>query len=105
MNNNKISNMKTEVPETTQMNDKDYITDMLATEKDMLKNYCIAMTEASNEELHNQFKNFFNDIDNLEREIYELMFQKGWYSLEKAESQKIQEKYNMLSQQTSQLCK
>ena len=51
--NNKISNPKTDVPNTSEMNDKDYITTMLSIEKAMAKDYAVALTEASNTDLYN----------------------------------------------------
>ena len=97
MNNNKISNPKTKVPTGINMNDKDYLTCLLTILKEMSKNYSIAMTEASNEHLYKSYHSIFNEVSKLQRETYELMFQNGWYSLEKAEQTKITEKYNMLS--------
>lgn len=101
--NNKISNTKTEVPTTTQMNDKDYITTILTLEKSMVKNYAVALTEASNNELYNDYLDMFNDVSELQREIYNLMFKKGWYQLEVAEDNKIEQKINSLSEELSQL--
>ena len=103
MNNNKISNPKTETPPGIAMNDKDYITTLLTCLKEMTKNYTTAMTEASNESLHKSFHSNFEELMNLQREVYELMFRKGWYSLEKAETQKITEKYNTLSKEYQDL--
>lgn len=103
MNNNKISNPKKETPTGINMNEKDYITCLLTILKDIEKNYCIAMTEASNETLYNSYKNTFDTIASLQRKTYELMFQNGWYSLEQAENTKIQEKYQMLSQEYQDL--
>lgn len=103
MNNNKISNPKTETPKGINMNDKDYITCLLTILKEMEKNYTIAMTEASNETLYKTYSNIFTNIANLQRKTYELMFQNGWYCLEKAESTKIQEKHQMLSQEYQDL--
>ena len=60
--NNKISNQKTEVPQTNEMNDKDYITTILSIEKEIVKNYATAMTEASNDELCNDFHDMFDDV-------------------------------------------
>ena len=97
MNNNKISNPKTEVPIGINMNDKDYLTCLLTILKEMSKNYSVAMSEASNEHLYKSYHSIFNEVSKLQRETYELMFQNGWYSLEKAEQTKITEKYNMLS--------
>ena len=97
MNNNKISNPKTKVPAGINMNDKDYLTCLLTILKEMSKNYSTAMTEASNEHLYKSYHSIFNEVSKLQREVYELMFQNGWYSLEKQDKTKINEKYNMLS--------
>lgn len=103
MNNNQIKNTKVEVPTGISMNDKDYINSLLSCLKEMVKNYSIAMTEASNENLFNEYKNMFDEYANLQRETYELMFRKGWYVLEKAEIQKIGEKYQTLNQEFTEL--
>lgn len=103
MNNNKICNPKTEVPTGTKLNDKDYLNSVLSMLKEMEKNYTIALTEASNEILFSKYENMFNDIKNLERDVYELAFRKGWYTLEKAENTKITEKYNNLNQEFTDL--
>ena len=39
----------------------------------------------------------------MQREVYELMFLNGWYVLEKAESNKIQDKYQTLNQDLNDL--
>lgn len=101
--NNKISNPKTEVPSTTTMNDKDYITTILTLEKAIVKDYAIALTEASNNELYNDYFDMFNDVSELQREVYDLMFRKGWYSLEVAEDGKINQKIDCLTKDLSQL--
>ena len=103
MNNNKICNPKTEVPSGTILNDKDYLNSVLSLLKDMEKNYATVLTEASNEYLFGKYENMFNDIKNLQRDVYELAFKNGWYSLEKAEDTKITEKYNMLNQEFTDL--
>lgn len=103
MNNNKICNPKTEVPTGTKLNDKDYLNSVLSMLKDMEKNYTMALTEASNENLFSKYENMFNDIKNLQRDVYELAFRKGWYTLEKAENTKISEKYNTLNQEFTDL--
>ena len=103
MNNNKVCNPKTETRAGITMNDKDYLTCLLTILKEMEKNYATAMTEVSNESLHKSYQSIFTQISNLQRESYELMFQNGWYCLEKAENQKITEKYNMLSREYQDL--
>ena len=101
--NNKISNPKTETPMGITLNDKDYITCLLTALKEMTKNYVTAMTEASNESLYRSYNSIFNKVTELQREVYELMFRKGWYSLEQADQQKITEKFNLLSQEYQDL--
>lgn len=97
--NNKISNPKTEVSTGIKMNDKDYLNCLLTCLKDMTKNYTIAMTEASNESLYKSYNSTFQELIKLQRKAFELAFKKGWYSLEKAETNKIDEKLNMLSKE------
>ena len=101
--NNKISNPKTEVPTGIKMNDKDYLNCLLTCLKDMTKNYTIAMTEASNESLYKSYNSTFQELIKLQRKAFELAFKKGWYSLEKAETNKIDEKLNMLSKEYQDL--
>ena len=97
--NNNISNPKTEVPKGTNINDKDYMNSLLSTLKEMIKNYTVALTEVSNETLYSEFKNMFDEYSSLQREVYEIMFKKGWYVLEKAEQQKLNTKYQTLNQE------
>lgn len=101
--NNKISNPKTEVPTGLALNDKDFITSLLTCLKEMQKNYAVALTEASNEFLYNKYEKIFNEISIYQRKLYELMFRKGWYCLEKCETNKINTKYQMLSKEYQDL--
>ena len=103
MNNNKISNTKVEVPNGVELNDKDYINSVLSSLKEMSKNYVIAMTEASNEVLYERYFEMFNNISTLGRDVYELMFRKGWYSLEEAQEMKVNQKLNMLTTEYNDL--
>ena len=69
----------------------------------MVKNYAVTLTEASNENLYNNYKEMFDRYIKMQREVYELMFRNGWYSLEKAEMQKINSKMQMLGQEITDL--
>ena len=99
MNNNEISNPKVEVPKGMQLNDKDYMNALLSTLKEMVKGYSTVLTEVSNENLYNQYKEMFDEYATLQREVFEVMFRKGWYSLEAAENNKINTKYQTLKQE------
>ena len=69
--------------------DKDKFYEVTNKVKDMEKNMTIALTEASNEKLYNAYLKMFDDIKNMQREAYELMFEFGWYSLEEAKTTKV----------------
>lgn len=101
--NNQISNPKTPVPTGLALNDKDMLSSLLSSLKDMQKNYALAMTEASNEQLYDKYKTVFINVADLQRETYELMFKNGWYQIEKAEQQKISSKYQTLTQEYNDL--
>lgn len=103
MNNKKIANAKVEVEKGVELNDKDYLNCLLSNLKEMSKNFCIALTEASNEVLYKKYFEMFLNISNLQRETYELMFRKGWYSLEEVEETKLNEKLNMLTTEYNDL--
>jgi spore coat protein CotF len=103
MNNNTVSNPKTEVPQTVEMNDRDYINDVLEGEKNMTNNLSIVLNEASNETFFKDILDMFSENQAMARSLYNLMFQKGWYSLEKAEQTKIDQKVNEYSGRLSEL--
>lgn len=97
--NNKICNPKVEVPKGLALNDKDYLNSCLSLLKEMEKNYTVVLTEASNENLFGKYDEIFNEIKSLQREVFELAFRKGWYTLEKAPTNKVSEKYEMLNKE------
>lgn len=99
----KITNPKVEVPTGIELNDKDYCTCLLSTLKEMSKNYSLAMTEVSNEWLYQIYRDIFLDLSDLQREVFELMFENGWYALESVTQTKLDEKYKMLSQEYQDL--
>ena len=101
--NNKISNEKVPVEDGIELNDKDYINSVLSTLKELVKNYAVALTEASNEILYSKYKTMFDEYSSLQREVYEIMFRFGWYELEKSDNTKINEKYTMLNQEFTKL--
>ena len=92
----KIGNTVTEVPKGIELNEKDYCMCLLTTIKEMGKNYVVAMTEASNEWLYNNYREIFNKISDLQRKLYVQMFRNGWYQLESVSATKLDEKYTML---------
>ena len=102
---NMIQNEETQIPKTSEMNDCDYLNDVLETEKNMSVNMTIALNEASNEKLYDELFDIFKDIKQCQRNLYECIFKNGWYSLEKAQDQKITQTYNKLEQKYQELQK
>jgi spore coat protein CotF len=99
---NKIQNPAVQIEKTRQMNDRDFTNDMLATEKYMTDAYSTALNEASHRSLYQEILSIFNETQNCQRELFELMFKKGWYSFEAAETQKLQQSYQQFQGYTNQ---
>ena len=78
----KYKNTETSIPCGIALNDKDYLTNLLSTLKEMSKNYTIALTEASNEILYTYLLEIALKVSNMQREIFELLFQNGCYEIE-----------------------
>lgn len=101
-NQNKIQNPKTNVPETPQINDRDFANDMLATEKYMTAAYSTALNEMSHEQLYRDVKTIFNETQDCQRNWFNVMFQKGWYSFAAANPQQLQQDYQKFSNEKNQ---
>lgn len=99
----KISNNKIEVTNGVNMNEKDYLILCLSYLKDIEKNLCIALTEASNEKLYKILYKMFENISGLQRKVYELAFRCGWYELESLDNKKIDTKYQKLLKEFNSL--
>jgi len=98
----KIENPKTQVPETPQMNDRDYINDLLATEKYMTSSYSTALNEASHQALYGDIQGIFNESQQCQRDLFNLMFEKGWYSFEAEDNQKMTQSYQQFQGYSNQ---
>lgn len=94
----KIQNQETQIPKTPQMNDRDYLNDMLTTEKYLTTSYAYALNEMSHQSLYQEMLTIFTDTSNHQRDLFELMFKKGWYKLEAEDGQKLQQTHQQFSQ-------
>ncbi|WP_335870254.1 spore coat protein [Bacillus sp. 2205SS5-2] len=100
--NNQIQNPETQIPKTPQMNDRDFVNDLLATEKYMTDSYCTALNEASHDALYQDILSIFNETQNAQRELFNCMFRNGWYKLEAADQQKLQQSHQQFQGYSSQ---
>lgn len=98
----KIQNPAAQVPKTPQMNDRDFTNDMLSTEKYMTRSYAVALHEASHQHLYDDLLTIFNETQHAQRRLFELMFQKGWYSFDAETEKKIQQSYQQHAGYTNQ---
>ena len=98
MNNKEIKNSQKEVQSGIKMNDRDYLNSILELEKNMSNNYSIALNEASNDYLYEDYFSMLEDSKDMARELYNLMFKNGWYSLEEIDNTKLDNKINTLEQ-------
>ncbi len=95
--NQTISNQETQVAETPEMNERDFISDMLATEKYFTSAYSTALNEVSNQTIYQDLATIFKETQDCQRNLYETMFRNGWYKLEIADQQKMQQSYQTFS--------
>lgn len=98
----KIQNPEMPVPKTPQMSERDFLNDQLTTEKYMTNSYSVGLNELSNNQLYLDISSIFNETQNCQREVYNVMFRKGFYSLEAADQQKLEQTYQQFSGYTSQ---
>jgi len=102
MNTRQVQNPEAQVPKTPQMNERDFLNDMLTTEKYMTLSYSVFLHEASNQPLYQDILNIFTETQNCQRDLYNVMFKKGWYKLEAADPQKLQQTHQQFQGYTNQ---
>lgn len=102
-NQQRIKNPESQVPKTPQMNERDFINDLLATEKYVTTSYSMALHEASHQGLYNDLMSIFSETQECQRDLYELMFRKGWYGIEAADQQQLQQTYQKFQGYSNQL--
>lgn len=104
-NKNQIANPpSSQLPQvkSPQMNDRDFLNDGLSTCKYLTDSFNVAVREASHEQLYTDMLQILTETHGSAREMFNLMFQKGWYKLEAEEQQKLQQAYQQFSGYSSQ---
>lgn len=104
-NPNQIANPQTgQLPKvkSPDMNDRDFINDGLSTCKYLTDSLNIAVREASHEKLHSDILKVLNETHQSCRELYNMMFQNGWYKLEAEEQQKLDQTYKQFNNYSTQ---
>lgn len=81
------------------MTDQERITDFLCSEKKMTANYDSFASECVNIPLRDEFLRLFNQSHHSQTELFQTAQERGWYSPEQAQSDKIQQAYTKYSNQ------
>lgn len=98
-----IKNPSTQVQQGTQFNDRDCLNDMLATEKWLTDGFNVFAREASHQTLHNEVMRILNETHQAARDVFNLMFEKGWYSLHPEQPSQVAKEYQKFQGYESQL--
>jgi spore coat protein CotF len=85
-----------------EMNDRDWINDILAFEKYLTNGYNTALNEIQNPKLFETIKVTLNDIHDIQHDIFNKMFDKGWYKLLAADAEEIGKTHKQFSNYSSQ---
>lgn len=85
------------------MTDKDYLMDILDTEKWLTTNMAYALNEASCKSLYKEYFQMFENISKSAKEVFNLAYNLGYYKLEQEKPQKIESKLQTLSQELESL--
>lgn len=66
------------------LDDRDIVTDCLNGTKFTSTNYHKAILEAANDNIRGSFFRMHNDLMNMQKTLFDLMHQRGWYQVEPA---------------------
>ena len=91
---NKVNNQKADVlAKSSILNDEDILQDVLASMKHLSTVYGTFVQEASNKQLLAKIEPIAKEVGTLARNSFNLMFEKGWYTLEVAVPKNIDKEY------------
>lgn len=85
-----------------EMNIRDYVNDALSTCKYITDSLNVAIREASHRELYEDLKQMLTETHDSARKLFNLMFELGWYKLEAAEQQKIDQAFQQFKNYSNQ---
>ena len=97
-----IKNPEKGIVHSPEMNDRDYLNDILATEKYLTDGFNTFVREASHTDLHNDVKTILNETHDCTRNLFDLMFKDGFYSFQGASGQEIQQAQQKFSKYLAQ---
>ena len=69
----------------------------------MVSNYAVVLNEASNDTVYQAVKDVFDETTAIQRDLFDMMFENGWYIVEQADQNKVTQKYNQMNNQMSEM--
>lgn len=95
---------QTTVPDVKgpEMNDRDRLNDILATEKYLTAAFNTALNEASTPWLHREVQTILNELHDCQHRLFQLMAKKGWYKIEPAQPQQISQAFTQFDNYRTQ---
>jgi len=99
----KIQNEETKVQKDTKFNDIDILNDTLLTFKYLVDNFAIALNEASNKWIYDNYNSIFEKLTIAQANLFQFSFQKGWYKIEEADKTKINESFKEYNKKQKEL--
>lgn len=85
------------------MNDQEFLTDLLCTEKKMTANYDTYASECVNTALRDDFLKILNQGHKTQTELFKAAQAKGWYQTEPAQAAKITQAYQKFTNQAPKM--
>lgn len=85
------------------MNEKELMTDLLASEKQVISAYSTGITETSCQNLRNVLVNNFNGVQDIQFKVFDAMKQKGWYTTKDAQDNEVMLLKNQATQMMNEL--
>lgn len=85
------------------LTEEDILNDVMLCEKNISNCYSIAINEMSNTKLYKKIMKLFEETKDIARDIFNLMYQNGWYTLESEDESKIETSYNNYNKKYDEL--
>ena len=85
------------------LTEKELLNDALSSEKQLLHVYSTYLAEASCPNPRNELTRVFNETQQMQFELFKAMEQRGWYPIQNAELQQVQQTVDKFNQMKSDL--
>ena len=85
-----------------EINERDLMNDLLSYEKYLTSGYNTGLNEMQNPNLRRDVQNVLNDVHACQFQLFDLMFQKGWYKMKAADPQEIGQTYSQFQNYKTQ---